>query len=169
MPVTCTQIENFTILTTSGAHSMVGDEPLEFGGQDRGFNPFALLMASLGNCTVVTVTGVSREHNIPLEKVACQVSHKQNKLCYGPNDPGQRGLKITVLTRHIQVWGTISEAQSDQLLYGAEHCPVSNTLEAGVRIRTTIELMGPLTVQPYNETGSIEPPEGWKTLAQNNA
>lgn len=166
MGVTCTQIDNFTVMATSGSQSLLGDEPPEFGGQGRGFNPFALLMASLGNCTVVTLTGVAREHDIPLEKVVCHVAHKQNKLCYGPNDPGQRSLKITVLTRDIQVWGEISQEQLDQLLYGAEHCPVSNTLEPAVKIRTTIELVGPLTPIRYNETGSIEPPEDWKATAQ---
>lgn len=110
----------------------------------------------------MTLTGVSREYQIPLEKVVTQVSHKQNKLCYGPNDPGQRGLKITVLARHIQVWGTISPEQRDQLLYGAQHCPVSNTLEGAVKIRTSIELMGPLVTRPANETGSTAAPEGWK-------
>lgn len=49
MGVTCTQIDNFAIAATSGHHAIVGDEPLEFGGGDLGFNPFALLMASLGN------------------------------------------------------------------------------------------------------------------------
>lgn len=166
MGVTCTQVENFTVMATSGPHSLLGDEPTEFGGQGLGFNPFALLMASLGNCTIVTLTGVAREHHIPLEKAVCHVAHKQNKLCYGPNDPGQRGLKITVLTRNVQVWGVISQEQVDQLLYGAEHCPVSNTLDPAVKIRTTIEAMGPLIPTRYDETESIEPPAEWKATAQ---
>jgi uncharacterized OsmC-like protein len=165
MGVTSTQVDNFTVMATSGAHSLVGDEPPEFGGQGLGFNPFELLMAALGNCTIVTLTGVAREHSIPLEKAVCHVAHKQNKLCYGPNDPGQRGLKIMVLTRAIKVWGTISEEQRGELLYGAEHCPVSNTLEPAVKIRTTIELMGPLVPVRYNETGSTTPPEGWRAAA----
>ena len=166
MGVTSTQIDNFTVMAASGSHSLLGDEPTDFGGQGLGFNPFELLRAALGNCTVVTLTGVSREHHIPLEKVICHVAHKQNKLTYGPNDPGQRGLKMTVLTRGIQVWGEISQEQRDQLLYGAEHCPVSNTLEPAVKIRTTIEVMGPLTPTRYDETGSTEPPEGWRAAAQ---
>ncbi len=162
MATISTQIDNFTIQTVSGQHSLIGDEPKEFGGQGLGFNPFELLMASLGNCTIVTLTGVAREHQIALEHSVCHVSHKQNRLCYGPNDPNQRALKMTTLIRHIQVWGNISDAERDQLLWGAEHCPVSNSLEGSITLRTTIELMGRKRVIALNESGSTEPPAGWK-------
>jgi uncharacterized OsmC-like protein len=123
-------------------------------------------MAALGNCTVVSLTWVARERHILLEKVASHISHKRNKLTYGPSGPGLRGLKMTALTRSIQVWGTISQEERDQLLYGAEHCPVTNTLEPAVKIRTTIDVIGPLTATRYDAAGSTEPPEGWRAAAQ---
>ncbi len=85
--------------------------------------------------------GVSREKNILLEEVKVRVTHKQNIRVGGPHDPAQRSLKITELRRHIQVKGTLSEQDVEALLWGANHCPVSNTLEGAVPIKTRIEVV----------------------------
>jgi uncharacterized OsmC-like protein len=45
------------------------------------------------------------------------------------------------LRRHIQVRGDISEQEAQVLLWGAENCPVSNTLEGAVPIVTRLEVV----------------------------
>jgi len=89
----------------------------------------------------VTLVGVSREKNIPLEGLRVRVVHKQNIKVAGPHDPAQRGLRITELRRHIQVKGKISDDEAKALLWAANHCPVSNTLEAAVPIKTRLEVV----------------------------
>jgi uncharacterized OsmC-like protein len=84
--------------------------------------------------------GVAREKGIPLDGVHVRVVHKQNVLNVGPADPRQREMKITGYRRHISVKGNLSAGQLEVLLWGANHCPVSNTLEGAVPIETKLEL-----------------------------
>ena len=84
--------------------------------------------------------GVSREKDIALEGVKVRVAHQQNiEDCYGPFDPRQRSLKITKLRRHIEVKGDLSAEDVETLLWGANHCPVSNSLEGAIEIATKIK------------------------------
>jgi len=85
--------------------------------------------------------GVAREFQIPLEGVQVRVSHKQNLLVGGPNDPQQRKMRITELYREISVRGPITDEQRERLLWGAEHCPVHNSISAAIPIRTTIAVV----------------------------
>lgn len=122
-------------------HVLIGDEPEALGGENKGPNPFALLQMSLANCTVVTLVGVAREKNIQLDDIRVRVVHKQNIKVAGPHDPEQRSLKITELRRHITVKGDIGDEEAEALLWGANHCPVSNTLEGAVPIKTRLEVV----------------------------
>lgn len=142
MPVRSTWVSGFEILTRGGlgdeAHELVGDEPVELGGTDRGFNPFSLLQASLANCTIVTVVAEAEARGIPLEGLVVEVNHKQNIMCDGPHDPNQRQLRITGLRRTLKVRGAMDEDQLARLQWAAEHCPVSNSLEGAVPIVTRL-------------------------------
>lgn len=84
--------------------------------------------------------GVAREKNIALEGVKVRVAHQQNIIdCYGPFDPRQRSLKITRLRRRIDVKGDLSAEDVETLLWGANHCPVSNSLDGAIEIDTRIK------------------------------
>ena len=85
--------------------------------------------------------GVSPEKNIKLEGLKVRVVHKQNIKVAGPHDPTQRGLKIIELRRHIEVKGHLSEGDVEDLLWGANHCPISNTLEGAVPIQTRLKVV----------------------------
>lgn len=127
-----------TTISETG-HVIQGDEPEALGGDNTGPNPFALLLTSVANCTVVTVVGEAELIGAPLESLSVEVRHKQNKLVGGPRDPEQRTLKITGIRRNIEVRGDLSDDQVKRLLWAAEHCPVSNSLEGAVDIVTDIE------------------------------
>ena len=87
--------------------------------------------------------GVAREKDIVLEGVKVRVSHQQNIIdCYGPFDPRQRGLKITKLRRSIEVSGDLSDEDMKALLWGANHCPISNSLEGAIEIDTKMRHVG---------------------------
>lgn len=85
--------------------------------------------------------GVAHVENIKLESVRVRVVHKQNIMGIGPNDPEQRTLKITELRRHIEVKGDLSEEDKETLLWGANNCPISNTIEGSVPITTRLEIV----------------------------
>lgn len=88
----------------------------------------------------MTLVGVSHEKNIALAGVKVRVVHQQNIIdCYGPFDPRQRGLKITKFRRHIEVKGDLSQEDLAALLWGANHCPISNSLKGAIEIDTKIK------------------------------
>lgn len=89
----------------------------------------------------MTLVGVAREFNIPLQGIEVRVSHKQNMLVSGPNDPKQRQMRVTQLYRRIQVRGQITEEDRQRLLWGAEHCPVHNSIGPAIPTETTLDLV----------------------------
>jgi uncharacterized OsmC-like protein len=123
---------------TESGHEFVGDEPVALGGDNVGPNPFALLQASLANCTIVTVVGEAELQELRLDSISVDVRHKQNLVCSGPRDPRQRELRITELRRRIQVAGELSDEDCKRLLWAAENCPVSRSLAGGIAIHTEL-------------------------------
>jgi uncharacterized OsmC-like protein len=85
--------------------------------------------------------GVAREFDLDLKSVRVRVVHKQNMLGIGPDNPKQRSLKITELRRHIEVKGDLDEEAQKKLLWGAEHCPISNTIEGLIPVTTRLEVV----------------------------
>ena len=85
--------------------------------------------------------GVAYDKDITLTDVKVRVTHRQNIKVSGPKDPAQRGLKITQLRRHIEISGDLSEQNVEDLLWGANHCPVSNSLEGAIEIVTRIKVV----------------------------
>gem|GEM_PF-1047294 len=142
MSVKARHIERFQVQVTAGkAFSFIADESSEMDGDSLGPNPFMLLLGSLATCKVVTLFGVAHEHNIPLEGADVTVTHWQNELCRGPNDPKQRGVQITAADCDITLRGKLSEAQQEVLRQGV-NCPVAKTLVEGIRVsdKITFEL-----------------------------
>lgn len=127
-----------TTVRDSG-HVVHGDESEQLGGENTGPNPFALLQTSLANCTIVTVVGEAELIGATLQGLEVEVRHKQNKLVGGPRDPEQRTLKMTQLRRSILLRGDLTDEQLARLLWAAEHCPVSNSLQGAMEIVTEIE------------------------------
>lgn len=140
MPVEAEWQGRFRVRATVGdtGHELIGDEPEALAGENAGPNPFALLMASLANCTVVTVVGEAELQGLALRGVRVRVRHKQNLICDGPADARQRELEITELRRTVTVDGDLTEEECKRLRWAAESCPVSRTLARGVPIITDL-------------------------------
>lgn len=85
--------------------------------------------------------GVAYEKGITLHGIEVEVKHKQNIAVKGPKDTKQRQLKITELRRTIRLRGPHSEEEQETLLWGANHCPVSNSLQGAMAITTRLQVM----------------------------
>jgi uncharacterized OsmC-like protein len=84
--------------------------------------------------------GVAYEKGITLHGIEVDIKHKQNIAVKGPKDTKQRQLKITELRRTIRLQGPHSEEEHEALLWGANHCPVSNSLEGAIAIKTQLRV-----------------------------
>ncbi|MEP5807025.1 MAG: alpha/beta fold hydrolase, partial [Roseobacter sp.] len=62
------------ILSGDG-HHLVADEPLAYGGTNKGLSPYGLLSAGLGACTSMTIRMYARRKGWPVDQVSVDVSH----------------------------------------------------------------------------------------------
>ncbi len=116
-------------------HHAVVDEPLAYGGTNRGMSPYGLLAAGLGACTSMTIRMYARRKGWPLEHVSVDVSHDK----VHAQDAGTETVsKIDQFRRLIRLQGPLDPSQRARLLEIADSCPVHKTLESGSRIETAL-------------------------------
>lgn len=112
-------------VSAQGTH-FLADEPISSGGLASSPNPFDLLSAALGACTVMTVKFYALRKPIAVKHVQVVVAHQR--------DPDSQR---DVFERSIFIDATATEEEMDQLLAAADRCPVSRTLGTGSDIVTT--------------------------------
>lgn len=116
-------------------HHALADEPLSYGGTNRGMSPYGFLAAGLGACTSMTIRMYARRKGWPLEGVSVDICH--DKVHAQDAAAGSRG-QIDRFTRHIRLTGDLSAEQRARLMEIADKCPVHGTLTRGARIETEL-------------------------------
>ncbi|MEL6419708.1 MAG: alpha/beta fold hydrolase, partial [Pseudomonadota bacterium] len=62
-------------ITSGPAHHLFADEPVAYGGTNRGPSPYGLVSAGLAACTSMTVRMYARRKGWPLDHISVDVSH----------------------------------------------------------------------------------------------
>lgn len=114
-------------------HHTVADEPVAFGGTDRGMSPYGFLGAGLGACTSMTVRLYARRKGWPLAHIRVDVTHDK----IHAQDAGGGG-KADQFRRQITLEGDLSDEQRAKLLEIADKCPVHRTLSHGASVQTDV-------------------------------
>lgn len=118
--------EKYYTEVTAGKNKIITDEPLDKGGQDKGFNPFELLAASLATCTVATLRMYIDRKGWSVPEIDVEVEME--------NYPQT---KNTIFTRKISYGLAILEAeQLARLHHIADACPVHKMLHGNMEINT---------------------------------
>lgn len=117
-------------------HHAYADEPLAYGGTNKGMSPYGFVSAGLGACTSMTLRMYARRKGWPLESISVDICHDkvhaQDALPSGP-------AKIDQFTRVIRVCGDLTAEQRAKLLEIADKCPVHRTLEHSSKVTTKLE------------------------------
>ncbi|MCZ4353763.1 bifunctional alpha/beta hydrolase/OsmC family protein [Roseovarius aestuarii] len=116
-------------------HHTLADEPLAYGGTDRGMSPYGFLSAGLGACTSMTIRMYARRKNWPLTNVRVEVSHDK---VHAQDASGTGGAKADTFIRTVFLDGDLDSDQRARLLAIADKCPVHRTLESSATIQTTL-------------------------------
>ncbi len=129
--------EKFLQYVDSNGHSLLADEPLSYGGTNRGPSPYDLLLSGLGACTSMTIKMYADRKKWPLENVAVKLHHKKIHAEDCADCEATNG-KIDVMTREIELSGELSDEQKGRLMEIADRCPVHKTLHSSVKIETVM-------------------------------
>jgi putative redox protein len=113
----------------------LADEPLAYGGTNKGMTPYGFLSAGLGACTSMTIRMYARRKGWNLDHVWVDVSH--NKVHAQDASTGS-GDKIDSFKRVIHLEGTLSPDERARLLEIADKCPVHRTLEKSSQVVTEL-------------------------------
>ena len=125
--------EDFFTEVFANGHAMIADEPVKYGGTDRGPTPYEYLLAGLGACTSMTLQMYARRKKLPLEKAVVRMTHEKVHAEDCDHCESAEG-KIDRVVREIELLGELNDEQRLRLLEIAERCPVHKTLHSEVDI-----------------------------------
>lgn len=129
--------DGYTSQILAGKHLLIADEPESVGGSDFGPSPYEYLSASLGACTAMTLRMYADRKKWPLEKVIVHLDHKKDYPEASDSiEPDSQ--KIDVISRIIDMAGSLDETQIKRLMEIADRCPVHRTLSGSVKIETAL-------------------------------
>ena len=106
--------------------TLLADEPVSVGGQDKGPDPYTLLLSSLASCTLSTLRMYANRKQWDINGLRVALNMYQLK------EPELQ----TVIERSIFFPEIISEEQRIRLLQIAEQCPVSKILKHTIQVQT---------------------------------
>ena len=114
-------------------HHALADEPVAYGGTNKGMSPYGFLAAGLGACTSMTIRMYARRKGWPLDHVRVDVNHDK---VHAQDAEAGKGEKADTFTRVIYLTGDLDADQRARLLEVADKCPVHRTLERTSQITT---------------------------------
>ncbi len=119
-------------------HQWFADEPIAFGGSNRGPDPYEHLLASVGACTSMTLRMYANRKKWPLDDVIVTLEHTREHIqdCDHCDNPSN---KMDLIIRKIKLIGDLDDLQRKRLLGIADKCPVHKTIEGDLKVNT-IEL-----------------------------
>jgi putative redox protein len=116
----------YQVRASSGEHQMVIDEPVKFGGLGSGPDPFDLMSAALGSCTLITMRFYAERKGWSLAPFSVRVVHRKGSA--EARDSFERVLHL----------GPVTPKQEERLLAIANKCPVHLLLERGADVVTSL-------------------------------
>ncbi len=129
--------DGFTTQIRAGKHSLIADEPENFGGNDFGPSPYELVSSGLSACTVMTLQMYAKRKKWDLQNVKVHTSYgKVHAEDCAECESGNA--RIDTFERGITLTGALDPDQKKRLLEIADKCPVHRTLEAKAHIKTEL-------------------------------
>jgi uncharacterized OsmC-like protein len=131
--VTVQSKQNLQQEIISGVNQITADEPVSAGGDDKGFDPYSLLLAALGACTSMTLKIYARQKKWDLQSVHVTLRHEKIHAEDCAECETKSG-KLDRIWREIKIEGSLNEEQIARLREIAKRCPVHHTLTSEISI-----------------------------------
>lgn len=109
----------------AGENTIITDEPIDKGGQNKGLNPMEILATSLASCTAATLRMYIERKEWDVENIHVEVELENFPLT-----------KRAVFKRNISFEGILDDEQLKRLHTIADACPVHKILTNDIEILT---------------------------------
>jgi putative redox protein len=129
---------NFTTQINTEKHSIIADEPGNYGGDDYGPSPYDLLNAGLGACTAMTIKIYAERKKWDLKEVYVYLSHEKKHAEDCQTCEDEKGPKIDHIKKKIELIGDLTDEQRVKLKEISSRCPVHRTLGTNTVIETEL-------------------------------
>lgn len=106
-------------------HEIISGVTRKLGGDDEGPDPHELFESALAGCTIITVLMYAQRKSWPLEDVRVKVQIESE---------GEE----TKISREVELFGELNDAQRTRLLEIANKCPIHRILTRPIVITTTL-------------------------------
>ena len=136
--VTETGEGSFTQELFDGRHRLLADEPEAAGGNDRGPNPYELLLMALGACTSMTVRLYAKRRQWPLQRIVIRLRHEKIYIEDCENCDTEPAMLDHIFREIEFTGGTLTPEQAGKLLEIADKCPVHRTLTHKIKITSKL-------------------------------
>lgn len=119
--------EKYLMNIFAGNNSILADEPIAKGGQEKGFNPLEILAASLSSCTTATIKMFADRKEWDLQEVSVQVLF---------NNETKEG--VSLFKKVITLTGNLTDEQKETLHKVAHACPIQKVLTGEIQIESEL-------------------------------
>lgn len=119
--------EKYLMNISAGNNSILADEPIAKGGQEKGFNPLEILAASLSSCTTATIKMFADRKEWDLQEVSVQVLF-DNETKEG----------VSLFKKVITLTGNLTDEQKETLHKVAHACPIQKVLTGEIQIESEL-------------------------------
>ena len=132
------QVDGDVELTSARLPAMRSASPAEFEGPGDRWSPETLLVASVGDCFILTFRAVARASKLPWTSLRCHVTGTLDRL--------DRATQFTAfeVTVHLGVPPGTNLDAARRALEKAEHtCLISNSLKGAIRLTADVHAASP--------------------------
>lgn len=126
--------DKFTTHLKIGDYGFIGDEPIDFGGNNYGPTPYDFLTAALAECTAMTLHVFAKHKKWDLQEVKVHVDYEKKKVKQKEGNTIQQD----VITKKIEILGNLDESQVKRLVEIGDRCPIHKTLHSDVQISSEL-------------------------------
>lgn len=120
-------------VSIGGRHTMLADEPSDYGGTDTGPTPYELVLAGLGACKAMTMRMYAERKGIAMDRAVVTLKHDKIHATDCETCDTTDG-RIDRIEAEIEVIGTMDDETRQKIADIADKCPVHRTLHSEVLI-----------------------------------
>ena len=131
--------DELTVSLDVGEHHLVADEPVAVGGNDRGPDPYGLLLASVAACKAITGRMYALRKQWPLESIKMAVSTKKVHARDCEDCESDPEARVDIIDVELELIGELTPDQRARIAEIIDRCPVHRTLTSETKIRTALK------------------------------